>query len=302
MRHFLNTLVQIVHSESVGSVKGVWRHLNWQARKLSHQFPCEIPLGSSRLFVDQADSVAALVNAMGTYDFNNMSFLQTMLVRFGGVFVDVGANIGPYTLIASEVSSCRVISIEPHPSAFRMLTNNIRWNRRTNVTSFDVALSDKNGCSWLTDGCELSVNRIAAPDSTGGMLPIRTRTLQSVCSELGVIPDFIKIDVEGHEGSVLNGLGAFASAAKAVWIEGGERGEIARRMSAAGYLGPYFVHYKTMMIDQLAAARREDPIFLRRDFLEDVLNCGFRLDCAASHLVENPDEPIATRNRQPQFQ
>src|SRR5579872_3811092 len=122
MRQFVNTLTQISGSDSVGPFEGMRRHLHWQMRKLLRRFPCELPIGSSRLYVDRPGGVAALVNAMGAYDFNNMSFLQLLLRRMGGTFVDVGANIGTYTLMASEVASARVISVEPHPAAFALLT------------------------------------------------------------------------------------------------------------------------------------------------------------------------------------
>src|ERR1700688_2687348 len=65
MSHFLNTLDQIVHSDSVGMVEGIRRHGQWQIRKLLNLFPCSLPIAGSQLYVDRPGGVAALVNAMG---------------------------------------------------------------------------------------------------------------------------------------------------------------------------------------------------------------------------------------------
>ena len=62
-----------------------------------------------------------------------MNFVQLMLAN-GSLFVDVGANIGSYTFIASENSSATVNCLEPNPSAFLKLKRNVAQNARNNVT------------------------------------------------------------------------------------------------------------------------------------------------------------------------
>lgn len=286
IRQFFNTLNQIAHSDSVNPIRGTYRHLQWQARKTLRRFPCELPIGSSRLFVDYANAVAALVNAMGLYDFNNMSLLQALLREIGGVFVDVGANVGSYTLVASEVPSSRVISIEPHPRAFRLLTENVKRNRRSNVKCLRFALSDHDGWCSFTDGDELSVNHIASSEDSRNLIRVPTRTLRSVCSELEILPDFVKIDVEGHEGPVLDGLGGTLSAAKVMWIERGERYAIQVKLQQAGYLGPLYVHYLARKLGSTPAKRAEDPVFVRRDCVDLLERCGFRIQARTAKGME----------------
>jgi len=279
MRHFFNTLRQIANSDSVGLARGVSRHLAWQARKIFDGFPCELSLGKSRLYVDDANSVAALVNAMGRYDFNNMCFLESMLRLYGGVFVDVGANIGSYTLLASEIPSCLVLSIEPHPRAYQILSENIRRNGRTNVRSFNAALSSQNGSCSFTDGRDLALNHVAADrESASNSLTVPSRTLQSICNEMGIVPDFIKIDVEGHEEAVLDGFGEFVSAARVIWIEGGERPAIRQKLCAAGYIGPSYVHYSAMRLKRTPTARAEDPVYLHAGALLDLERNGYTVE------------------------
>ncbi len=278
MPQFLNTLRQIVHSDSVGLFRGACRHGRWQIRKIFHQFPCELPIGkSSHLFIDHANGVAALVNAMGAYDFNNMSLLRALLGRFGGVFVDIGANVGAYTLIASEIACCRVVSIEPHPRSLALLRENIRRNRRQNVITVGVALSDTEGWRSLTDDSELSINKIVPSATDQNALRVRVRTLESVCRALALTPDFIKIDVEGHEARVLEGFGEIASAPKVIWIEGGECASIRRKMHNNGYLGPYYVHYRACHVSPIPRRRKEDPVYILRDFTPSLAAAGFEI-------------------------
>lgn len=293
-RQFFNTLKQIVYSDSVSPVRGTYRHLEWQARKLLDRFPCELPIGSSRLFVNYANGVAALVNAMGLYDFNNMSLLRLLLGDSGGVFVDVGANVGSYTLVASEVPYSRVVSIEPHPRAFALLTENVKRNCRSNVTCLRFAISDQQGWCSFTDH-ELSVNQITSSRDLRNVIRVPMRTLRSVCDELEIAPDFIKIDVEGHESFVLDGLGDMVSTAKVMWIERGERPAVHGKLEQAGYLGPLYVHYRAQTMDSGLAKRPEDPVFVRRDCVGSLERLGFRVEDRRSQTTEV--HPVRAGNR-----
>jgi FkbM family methyltransferase len=276
MTQFLHTLKQVVQSDGVTPIRGVGRHVHWQIRKLFRQFPCELQLSQSRLFVNQSSGVAALVNAMGTYDYNNMSFLQVMLRRHGGTFIDVGANIGSYTLVASEVSFARIISIEPHPTTFDLLTENIRRNKRDNVTCLSCALSATDSECTLEDNIESSINRVfSGHDTRDDLLRVECRTLESVCRGLEVFPDFVKIDVEGHECAVLSGFGEFCTRARVISIEGGESAAVRGWMQEFGYLGPWFVHYKRHSLSTVRQARPEDPVFVHESYVTQINNAGF---------------------------
>ena len=276
MTQFFDTLKQVVQSDGVTPTEGVVRHVHWQFRKLFHQFPCELQLSHSRLYVDRPGGVAALVNAMGTYDYNNMNFLQVMLRRYGGTFIDVGANIGSYTLIASEVSSARIISIEPHPTTFGLLTENVRRNKRGNVTCLNCALSGTENECTFEDNLESSINRVVSGhDTPGAFVRVECRTLDSVCRELEVFPDFVKIDVEGHESAVLDGFGEFCTRARIISIEGGESVVVRRWMQESGYLGPWFVHYKQHSLSTVKQARPEDPVFVHKSYVAEINSAGF---------------------------
>lgn len=276
MSQFLKTIQQIVHCDSVEPFHGIRRHLYWQVRKVLHRFPCELAISGSRLYVDRPGGVAALVNAMGEYDFNNMRFLRCALSAAGGTFIDIGANIGVYTLIASEVANAMVISIEPHPTTFALLKENVQLNDRHNVSCLNVAVSYHDGQLQFTDYQERAVNRVVSSGENGGSkLRVASRRVDALCRELSVVPDFVKIDVEGHECAVLEGFGDFRAGAKIIIIEGGEKQEVQNWMKAAGYTGPWFVHFNDKVLSTGRQRRTEDPVFIHSSFVPELSNLNF---------------------------
>jgi FkbM family methyltransferase len=282
MTQFFNTLQQIKSSESVGTARGVYRHLQWQLRRQFKGFPCELKIGSSTLYVERPNGVAALVNAMGEYDFNNMSLLRMLLSRGKSTFLDIGANIGTYTLIASEVTEAIVVSFEPHPATFARLQENVRRNARENVVCLNLALSREEGELRLTDISESPINRVVSAEENGvGTLRVPCRRVDAVCRELNLTPDFAKIDVEGFEDAVLNGLGEYARTAKLIFIEGGERQEVQSWMDNSGYTGPWYSVFKGKQFSTEKQRRPEDPVFIHRGFLSELRGLGFEISGVA---------------------
>jgi len=278
MVQFLNTVTQILNSDSVRPLDGICRHLAWQSRRLFRRFPVMLRIGDSRLRVDQPCGVAALINAMGEYDHNNMGFFRSMLSHTKGTFVDIGANIGSYTLIVSEVSDATVISIEPHPVTFGWLSENVRLNGRHNVTCLGIVLSNRDGHLQFTDGTEPSINHIAAYNELNKPgITVNSRRLETLCDDLQVTPDFVKIDVEGHELCVLEGFGKYRSLPKVVVVENGEEKDVREWMIKADFVDPLFVHIDKRVLSHVKQRRPEDPVYLNRSFLNELRSFGFTI-------------------------
>lgn len=277
MRQFLTTLSQIANSESVGTFEGFRRHLQWQMRRLLNDFPCDLSIAGSKLHVEKPRGIAALVNAMGTYDYNNMHLVKALLGHLRGTFIDVGANIGAYTLVASEVSEANVVSVEPHPQTFAILVDNVRLNRRYNVTCLNVALSERNGELRLTDEAEPELNHVVASGDGAGPISVASRRLETLCRQLNVIPEVLKIDVEGHQQPVLNGMGQHKNTVKVILIEGGNESRTKQWLEDAGYTGPWFMHFKQKLLSNEKQARPEDPVFVRREFLPEFEAMGINV-------------------------
>jgi FkbM family methyltransferase len=274
LRQFLNTILQIYHSESVNMVSGLYRHFHWQLRKILRTFPVELALSHSRVVLDRPCGVGALINSMGMYDYNNMSLVRFVLAHSGGVFFDIGANIGSYTLIAAEQANAIVVSFEPHPISFRLLQFNVNLNSRTNVRLYNIALSNEQLLAFLTDVPELSVNRLTGI-SNGTELVVQCDTLDHFCEDQQIIPKLVKIDVEGHEVSVLEGFRRHVDSVDALMVENGDSAGVLSFLKGRGFHGPFYVHFKKRTLTPHPQARAEDQIYISNRFGEELSNIGF---------------------------
>ena len=127
------------------------------------------------------------------------------------VFVDVGAHIGKYSVLAGRIlrDSGNVVAIEPDPDNFKALAGNVRLNGLDNVSLFNI------GC-WSQDGSRVLHQQVgdlgghSLVDKTrGGSITVPVRTLDGLLSEqpLGRV-DIIKLDVQRAEVEVLKGARA----------------------------------------------------------------------------------------------
>ncbi|MFN0218923.1 MAG: FkbM family methyltransferase [Hyphomicrobium sp.] len=136
--------------------------------------------------------------------------LLSRYVTPGFVFIDVGANVGAYTVFVGRRAGAtgRVIAIEPHPAPRARLMANLKLNELSNVTVAPVAISNRDGEIVLyADGHNLGSTSIHAdwsPYKGGGAIRAPMKTLQGLLAEHGVTRiDGIKIDIEGAEDDAL---------------------------------------------------------------------------------------------------
>lgn len=124
-------------------------------------------------------------------------------LRPEGLFVDVGANVGSYTILSAGAVGANVISIEPIPQTFARLRANVNLNDlQRKVELLNIGISDQNGFLNFTESLD-TMNRVALPDEQLNSISVPVRTLDDVMQ--GRSADMIKIDVEGHELAVLRG-------------------------------------------------------------------------------------------------
>lgn len=170
-------------------------------------------------------------------------------LRPGDVFVDVGANIGYYSILASRAVGPRgrVIAVEPVPSTFHQLQANIRTNRCENITPLDCSV-------WSTAGVltlEVTENsygeaHVVQPDGLTPVIgPVPARTLDEICRPLPHIR-LIKLDIEDSELEALTGAPETLDKTDRLVVECcRNESEIASLLSAFGFelsrlsFGPY---------------------------------------------------------------
>lgn len=121
----------------------------------------------------------------------------------GGSFVDIGSNIGLYSLplAASVGPSGKTVAIDANPLMARRLQWNARASNLDNIAMFACAVSDKAGMASLAIRKD-DIAIVSIEEDPAGAVPVRT--LPSILNEAGVARiDGLKIDIEGYEDRVL---------------------------------------------------------------------------------------------------
>jgi FkbM family methyltransferase len=133
--------------------------------------------------------------------------LLNKLIRPGMHILDVGANIGLYTLLLSRLAgeTGKVFAFEPEPNLFSTLCENLSVNGISNVTPFQCAAGDANGRATFQRGTFNSGdNRLGTGKSGAQSIEVEVARLDEMVPVRAV--DFIKLDVQGYELAALNGM------------------------------------------------------------------------------------------------
>lgn len=274
LKQFNNSIRSILRNRHVNPVRGVAKHLQWQVRKAFDLFPCEQTISRSRIIArHKRCGVSALINNQGLYNFNNMNLIKMLLVD-GGLFFDIGANIGSYTLVSSEQDRALVYSFEPHPATFGMLKENVELNRRDNVRLFNMALGIQAGEVFLSDDPGSAVNHIENKRGEK-TIPVNCIRADSFCMENNLLPNHVKIDVEGFEYDVLAGFGEYLKSVDLFFVEvnglsdirSKGKAEIVRLLAENRFSGPFYFDFNSLTFTK-QKIHQEDSIFLSKSFLE----------------------------------
>jgi FkbM family methyltransferase len=218
VRQFANSVASILRNRHIDRHRAIARHMRWQYLKALDRFPLEQPFSRSRIIAaHRRCGVSALINSQGLYDYDNMNLLHLMLAD-GGTYFDVGANIGSYTLLASEHPLVRAVAFEPHPKTCALLRANVDLNRRANVLVVNAALGSRDALMALTDAAGSAVNHRVA-DGSPNSIPVQCLRADTFCAAHGLQPRFVKLDVEGFEHDVLVGFGDYLRAVDLLLIE-----------------------------------------------------------------------------------
>ncbi|MFI1826631.1 FkbM family methyltransferase [Streptomyces sp. NPDC020412] len=165
----------------------------------------------ARYATDSRDLIQRYISLFGVWEPHMTHWLQGRL-RPGDVFVDVGANVGYYAILGSQLvgRGGRVVAIEASPDFHRRLLQHVALNQCENVRAVNSAVSDRHATLSfsLVSSRNTGANSIVPYDG-----PVES-TFEMAAYPLGELlePDeiararVIKIDVEGAEGSVVRGL------------------------------------------------------------------------------------------------
>ena len=138
-------------------------------------------------------------------------------VKKGDVFIDVGAHIGKYACVIARLvgEQGRVIAIEPHPGNYRALVRNLELNGLRNVVALNFAAYNRDCVVNLFEGANSLGRSSIKLDDGAGFVEVQARALDrvpEVANQSRI--DLIKIDVEGAEYEVAEGLAGILRAHK----------------------------------------------------------------------------------------
>lgn len=189
-----------------GKFAALRRFLRWQIASRLIAGPIAVPYVNGTRLLMRRNMTGATGNwYCGLHEHGEMAFLLHAL-RPGDLFVDIGANVGSYTVLAAGAVGAGTVTVEPIPSTFEFLQDNIRINRLENlVEAHRIGLSGEPGELRFTTRND-TTNHVAADDEPGETTTVPVTTLDALMA--GRTPTVMKIDVEGHEAKVLAGARA----------------------------------------------------------------------------------------------
>jgi FkbM family methyltransferase len=135
----------------------------------------------------------------GNYFF---AFVLQHYVEPNSLFIDVGANCGVTSVLAAMLQNLQIVAIEPS-RVFHCLRETLEANGISTARLLNCCAGDKIGVTFFADAADSSASHMVM--GPGGAIPVKP--LDLIRDELGLPEvEFIKIDVEGFESSVLDGM------------------------------------------------------------------------------------------------
>jgi hypothetical protein len=145
--------------------------------------------GLTYYLADDGNALTETILDSGTWEPTQTSVIRNQLCE-GDTFIDIGANIGWYTVLASKRvgENGRVIAFEPDPGCFALLKRNVEENGCQNVILEQKALSDKSGTIEF------------------GGTQVQAVRLDDYLNDFEGHVDVVKSDTEGFEGVIFDGM------------------------------------------------------------------------------------------------
>lgn len=211
----MNGLMFRLYRSLTGLTRGSWITRSRIARPF-HNFiyrllkPRSVFISGMRMSLNPRDhAIADTLILKGEWEpFESSIFVERL--REGATVVDVGANIGCYTMLAARAvgPQGKVFAFEPDPVNFSILNQNLRRNGLSDrVTAIAAAAADNAATSQLYLSEENTGDHRIYEERNDKRKSIPIRTVRvDECIPDGLAVDLVKIDVQGAEAKVLRGM------------------------------------------------------------------------------------------------
>lgn len=185
-------------------LESIVRYLRWQVASRLSLGPVAVDfVNDARLLVRPGMTGATGNVYVGLHEFQDMAFLLHAL-RPEDLFVDVGANVGSYTVLAAKAIGSQVVAFEPVASAFAALRDNVQLNGiDARVDARNCCVGSSPGVLQMTSGLDSMNHVLGVGEVHEASAEVQVVRLDDALA--GRHPFLIKMDVEGYEHEVLRG-------------------------------------------------------------------------------------------------
>ena len=214
-KKFYRFVEKSIGGHGIGNLPFV-KNLNAQVIKnLKDEY---VIIDGDKMYLDKNDALLLSINEI--YEKNETNYFKKV-VNKGDIIIDVGANIGYYTLLFARLvgSDGKVYSFEPDPRNCKLLEKNVNENNYKNIILEKKAVSDK------TEKCKFYLHEDTVGNSIQesnaklhSEIEIESVALDDYFETKSLNPDFIKIDIEGYEFNALKGMELFLKSNNKVQI------------------------------------------------------------------------------------
>jgi len=181
----------------------IWRVISFQIASRITNNSILLPYVNNTYLITKHGMTGATGNwYFGLSEFEDMGFLLHTL-KPGDLFVDIGANIGSYSILAASCKDVKVEAFEPIPSTFFWLQKNIQVNSLNQVNAMNIGLADKKNTVYFSSNLDTVNHVLSDNEKNYSSIQVDVFPLDEVLKEK--CPTIIKIDVEGYESQVLDG-------------------------------------------------------------------------------------------------
>ena len=178
--------------------------------------PEKVKVDPATLYLNPNDPVLSGALTLRVYEKSEIAFFKEYC-RGDMVFADIGGNIGLYSALALHTlnSDGRIITLEPHPESFALLSKNVEVNQEERgiedtpkIDLFQMAASSQSGTRNLALNPENKAdNRLSDAPEEWEHIPIEAKSMDTLLIEQGIEEvNFVKMDVQGYEHRIISGF------------------------------------------------------------------------------------------------
>lgn len=187
------------------------------------------------------------------------------------IFMDIGANIGIYSLYCAHLYlNAKIYAFEPHKGNYQRLLRNAEINEFTNIFAYQIALSNGN-CDEIfyipnetigNTGGQVgrTIDEYGRQFSPASKEKVTVMTVDLWIATMGIVPNYIKIDVDGQEDKIIEGMAATLTnkALKGILVEvNNRRNFIINRIVKSGFTA---LNHFNFMKDHSRVRRKREGI------------------------------------------